>query len=41
MRVRSQTAGFWRVMAFDRYTGKGWQISRNQEKDITTLRQSS
>jgi transglutaminase-like putative cysteine protease len=41
MRVRSQAAGFWRVLAFDRYTGKGWQISRNEEKDITTLRQSS
>jgi transglutaminase-like putative cysteine protease len=29
MRVRSQSQGFWRVMAFDRYTGQGWEISRN------------
>ena len=31
MRVRSQAQGFWRVLAFDRYTGKGWEISRNDE----------
>lgn len=31
MRVRSQGAGFWRVLAFDRYTGQGWEISRNQQ----------
>ncbi len=29
MRVRSQAEGFWRVLAFDRYTGQGWEISRN------------
>ncbi|MEM9164046.1 MAG: DUF3488 and DUF4129 domain-containing transglutaminase family protein [Cyanobacteria bacterium P01_F01_bin.4] len=29
MRVRSQTEGFWRVMAFDRYNGQGWEVSRN------------
>lgn len=28
MRVRSQLAGFWRVMAFDSYTGQGWEVSR-------------
>ncbi|MEM1239501.1 MAG: DUF3488 and DUF4129 domain-containing transglutaminase family protein [Cyanobacteria bacterium P01_H01_bin.26] len=28
MRVRSQLEGFWRVMAFDRYTGQGWEVSR-------------
>ena len=28
MRVRSQQAGFWRVMAFDEYTGQGWNVSR-------------
>jgi transglutaminase-like putative cysteine protease len=28
MRVRSQAPGFWRVMSFDRYTGQGWEISR-------------
>jgi transglutaminase-like putative cysteine protease len=39
MRVRSQAEGFWRVLAFDNYTGKGWKISRNDE--VTTLRQSS
>ncbi|MGM3308622.1 transglutaminase TgpA family protein [Anabaena sp. WFMT] len=39
MRVRSQAEGFWRVLAFDRYTGKGWKISRNDQ--VTTLRRSS
>jgi transglutaminase-like putative cysteine protease len=29
MRVRSQVEGFWRVLAFDKYTGKGWEISHN------------
>ncbi|MDS1347714.1 transglutaminase TgpA family protein [Planktothrix agardhii] len=29
LRVRSQARGFWRVVAFDRYTGEGWEISRN------------
>ncbi len=29
MRVRSQRAGFWRVMGFDRYTGQGWEVSRS------------
>lgn len=38
MRVRSQSEGFWRVLAFDRYTGKGWSISRND--DVTTVNQS-
>jgi transglutaminase-like putative cysteine protease len=38
MRVRSQAAGFWRVMAFDRYTGQGWEASRNdQTKTITRM----
>jgi protein-glutamine gamma-glutamyltransferase len=32
MRVRSQAAGFWRVMAFDEYTGQGWRISRNPKQ---------
>ena len=31
MRVRSQAEGFWRVMAFDRYTGQGWEVSRNDQ----------
>jgi transglutaminase-like putative cysteine protease len=31
MRVRSQAAGFWRALAFDRYTGQGWEISRNTD----------
>ncbi len=31
MRVRSQSEGFWRVLAFDKYTGKGWEISRNEQ----------
>ncbi|QLE59289.1 DUF3488 domain-containing protein [Nostoc sp. TCL26-01] len=38
MRVRSQVEGFWRVLAFDRYTGKGWEISRNE--DVRTVKRS-
>jgi transglutaminase-like putative cysteine protease len=37
MRVRSQAEGFWRVLAFDHYTGQGWEISRNDESQIETL----
>lgn len=37
MRVRSQAAGFWRVMAFDRYTGQGWEVSRNLEEQMEKL----
>src|ERR687886_1633317 len=29
MRVRSQAPGFWRGLAFYRYTGQGWEISRD------------
>ncbi|AFY96586.1 DUF3488 and transglutaminase-like domain-containing protein [Chamaesiphon minutus] len=29
MRVRAQAAGFWKALAFDRYTGQGWEISQN------------
>ncbi len=36
MRVRSQAEGFWRVLAFDRYTGQGWELSRN--KDTRTVK---
>ncbi len=31
MRVRAQAPGFWRALAFDRYTGEGWEISRNDK----------
>lgn len=31
MRVRSQAPSFWRMVAFDRYTGTEWQISRRNE----------
>ena len=31
MRVRSQAPGFWRVLAFDHYTGQGWEISRDDQ----------
>ena len=34
MRVRSQAEGFWRVLAFDRYTGQGWEISRNEDAEV-------
>lgn len=33
MRVRSQARSFWRVMAFDRYLGQGWEISRNDKTE--------
>lgn len=33
MRVRSQAPGFWRVLAFDEYTGQGWNMSRNQDAE--------
>lgn len=39
MRVRSQAEGFWRVLAFDRYTGQGWEISRSEQAE--TLRRSN
>jgi len=31
LRVRSQAPGFWRVIAFDHYTGQGWEISRDNK----------
>jgi transglutaminase-like putative cysteine protease len=37
MRVRAQAPGFWRVLAFDRYTGLGWEISRNEAEQLQTL----
>lgn len=36
MRVRSQAEGFWRVMAFDKYTGQGWEMSRNDDTETIT-----
>ncbi len=39
MRVRSQAPGFWRVLAFDKYTGQGWEISHNE--DVQKLQRSS
>ncbi len=40
MRVRSQAELFWRVLAYDKYTGKGWKISRNSKAQIQTLKRS-
>jgi protein-glutamine gamma-glutamyltransferase len=40
MRVRSQAELFWRVLAYDEYTGKGWRISRNDKSQIRTLKRS-
>ena len=34
MRVRSQAPGFWRVLAFDHYTGQGWTAREDQLVDI-------
>jgi protein-glutamine gamma-glutamyltransferase len=36
MRVRSQAEGFWRVLAFDRYTGQGWEVSQNDKTEELT-----
>jgi len=33
LRVRSQAPSFWRVMAFDRYTGQGWEVSDRDEAE--------
>lgn len=30
-RIRSQYPGFWRVLAFDHYTGQGWDILREEQ----------
>lgn len=38
MRVRSQSAGFWKGLSFDHYTGQGWEISKND--DITKVQRS-
>ncbi|XGB43098.1 MAG: DUF3488 and DUF4129 domain-containing transglutaminase family protein [Nodosilinea sp. LVE1205-7] len=38
MRVQSQAPGFWRVLAFDRYTGQGW--TQGQPDRIQTLSRS-
>jgi transglutaminase-like putative cysteine protease len=37
MRVRSQSELFWRVMAYDEFTGKGWRISRNEPNQLRTI----
>ncbi len=37
MRVRSQSEGFWRVLAFDRYISQGWEISRNDDDDVEII----
>lgn len=36
LRIRSQAEGYWRVLAFDRYLGQGWEISRNDEAKTRT-----
>jgi transglutaminase-like putative cysteine protease len=41
MRVRSQAELFWRVMAYDEFTGRGWRISRNDPSQIRTVRRSA
>ncbi len=38
LRVRSQSAGFWKALSFDHYTGQGWEISNND--DITKVQRS-
>ena len=41
MRVRSQVEAFWRVLAFDRYTGKGWEITRDDQVKLLKRSPSS
>jgi len=41
MRVRSQAQLFWRVMAYDEFTGRGWRISRNAPEQIRTVKRPS
>ncbi|HEY9699809.1 MAG TPA: DUF3488 and DUF4129 domain-containing transglutaminase family protein [Trichocoleus sp.] len=41
MRVRSQAPGFWRVLAFDHYTGQGWEVSRNGEDEVQKIERPS
>lgn len=31
LRIRSQAPGFWRALAFDKYNGQGWEISRDDQ----------
>ncbi len=40
MRVRSQAELFWRVMAYDEFTGKGWRISRNNPQQLRTIKRN-
>ncbi|MFN3361868.1 MAG: DUF3488 and transglutaminase-like domain-containing protein, partial [Pseudanabaenaceae cyanobacterium] len=41
MRVRSQAELFWRVLAYDFYTGKGWKISRSGAEDVEKIRRDA
>ncbi|MEB3269026.1 MAG: DUF4129 domain-containing transglutaminase family protein [Leptolyngbya sp.] len=34
LRIRSQAIGFWRVMAFDHYTGQGWEMSDEDRVEV-------
>jgi protein-glutamine gamma-glutamyltransferase len=36
LRVRSQVEGFWRVLAFDKYLGQGWEVARNADTRTVT-----
>jgi transglutaminase-like putative cysteine protease len=38
LRIRSQAAGFWRVMSFDRYTGQGWENSGEEDLQYLSRR---
>jgi len=41
MRVRSQAPGFWRVLAFNQYTGQGWRVSQMPEVEVLERSSSS
>ncbi|MHB1412936.1 MAG: transglutaminase family protein [Thermoleophilia bacterium] len=36
MKVRSDTSDYYRGVVFDRYNGKGWEISSDQTTDVST-----
>ncbi|MCS6959050.1 MAG: transglutaminaseTgpA domain-containing protein [Pseudanabaenaceae cyanobacterium SKYGB_i_bin29] len=41
MRVRSQAELFWRVLAYDFYTGTGWKISRSGQEYVQKIKRDA
>jgi transglutaminase-like putative cysteine protease len=40
MKVKSQEPGYWRGMAFDKYTGDGWTITRQKAEQLNLFADS-